>query len=56
MLNLTTMDEQVKTKCECKECGKTWNKGEQDDNETICLRCEALSIIKQDDIDNYDYE
>lgn len=56
MLNLTTMDEQTKTKCECKECGKTWNKGEQDDNETICLRCESLSRIRQDDLDNYDYE
>lgn len=36
-------------KCKCSECGKTWNKGEQEDNETICLRCEHLSSIPEND-------
>lgn len=49
-------DNQQPIKCKCEECGKTWNKGEQEDNETLCLRCDALARIRQDDIENYDYE
>lgn len=49
--------DQQPIKCKCSECGKVWNKGEQEDNETICLRCAHLSMIEQDeDFDRYEME
>ena len=39
-------------KCECQDCGKTWNKGDEGDNETTCLRCERLFWSVMDDIEN----
>jgi hypothetical protein len=26
--------------CKCENCGEEWILGDQEDNETICLRCE----------------
>ena len=43
--------ERSEIKCRCRECGKEWRKGEQDDNETICLRCEHLARISREDYD-----
>lgn len=37
----------MKTKCQCRECGKTWDKGEQGDNEKLCLRCERSQLHEQ---------
>ena len=52
-LKLITNDTiQDQPKCECTECGTTWYRGEMDDNETICFRCEYL--IEQEE--NEDYE
>lgn len=36
-------------KCQCKDCGKTFIKGEEGDNEYYCLRCEYLSTISEGD-------
>lgn len=37
-------DEENPQKCTCQDCGKTFNKGEEGDNEKFCLRCEHLEI------------
>ena len=35
-------------KCVCKDCGKQFNKGDEGDNEEVCLRCEAIFIAEID--------
>lgn len=40
-------------KCECKDCGKVFNKGEQEDNEELCLRCDAIDRMRQQDADEF---
>lgn len=37
-----------KIKCECRDCGKTFNKGDEGDNEKFCLRCERIAFHSQD--------
>lgn len=47
----------MKTKCQCRECGKTWNKGEQGDNEKLCIRCEREQLherFSEDEMDHFD--
>lgn len=40
--------DQEPIKCECKECGKPFNKGDEGDNEEYCLRCEYLSSMPEE--------
>lgn len=41
--------DQEPVKCECSECGKQFNRGDEGDNETVCLRCEHLSSISDEE-------
>lgn len=50
------MDEQQPIKCKCQDCGKTFNKGDEGDNEKFCLRCEHLSMLEAEDANECDYE
>jgi len=43
-------------KCTCKNCGKQFNKGDEADNETICLRCDRESLLTSDSFDEIEYE
>ncbi len=36
-------DENPIPRCTCKDCGRTFLKGTQGDNEEFCLRCEAIA-------------
>jgi hypothetical protein len=36
-------------KCKCNQCGKTWTKGQQGDNESICLRCDRVQTLQEFD-------
>jgi hypothetical protein len=36
-----------KTKCQCQDCGKFFNFGEEGDNEKFCLRCEHIALIEK---------
>lgn len=36
-------------KCTCQDCGKTFYYGDEGDNEKVCLRCEAIFMIKVDE-------
>ena len=31
-------------KCRCEDCGKTFNRGDEGDNERFCLRCERVAF------------
>jgi hypothetical protein len=44
------MSDENPIKCKCIECGKTWTKGDQGDNETMCLRCEQVDTHYENDI------
>lgn len=41
-------------KCECRDCGKVFNKGDEGDNEEFCLRCERQSLTEG--MDDAEYE
>jgi len=31
--------------CTCQDCGKTFEFGDEGDNERFCLRCEAIFMV-----------
>jgi len=41
-------------KCKCRECGKTFERGEEGDNEKLCLRCERELLISEMSEEEYD--
>lgn len=41
-------------KCKCRDCGRTFIKGDEGDNEEYCLRCERMSLTR--DMDQSDYD
>lgn len=41
-------DYEIPEKCICEDCGKTFNRGDEGDNEKFCLRCEAISTNEND--------
>ena len=47
------MDRDDLVKCVCKDCGKSFRKGDEGDNENYCLRCEYLAL-KDSDMDMYE--
>lgn len=36
-------------KCVCSKCGDTWDKGQQGDNETLCVFCEYDQTYSRDE-------
>lgn len=48
------MEYQERVKCQCEDCGKTFRKGDEGDNERFCLRCERQSFTRH--MDELDYE
>lgn len=52
MGTLFKIEEEDDGGCRCRDCGKRFNKGDEGDNETICLRCEANFLAQV----NYDNE
>lgn len=44
--------EEESDECTCEDCGKKFKKGDEGDNEKVCLRCEANFIAQK----NYDRE
>lgn len=46
--------ERLEIVCQCTECGRTWRRGEEADNETLCLRCERMSM--HESMDELDIE
>ena len=47
-------DESGPIKCECKDCGKVFDKGTEEDNETLCLRCEREAFLLNDQEEDYE--
>lgn len=41
--------EGTEVKCTCQDCGKTFNKGDEGDNEKFCLRCEHIALSEGED-------
>jgi hypothetical protein len=44
-------------KCKCQDCGKSFNKGDEGDNEEYCLKCERQSLTRnmsQEDYEDFD--
>lgn len=44
--------ERIDRKCRCRSCGRSFDRGTEGDNETICLRCERIEFISRDDYDS----
>lgn len=40
--------------CKCEDCGKTFRRGDEGDNERFCLRCEHVSRLERMDQDERD--
>lgn len=47
-------DNDLPIKCKCSECGKIFIKGDQEDNEELCLRCEHYGMISEDSEEYFD--
>lgn len=53
------MDNDTPIKCTCQDCGKTFVKGSENDNEKFCLRCERISERErwtEDEVDRHEME
>ncbi len=44
----------MKNQCQCEDCGKKFEKGDEGDNERFCLRCCEESRIARMDPDERD--
>lgn len=42
-------DQEIRTKCQCDDCGREFFKGDEGDNEKFCLRCERESQLEYED-------
>lgn len=47
------MSERSEIKCKCEDCGKTWCKGEEGDNERFCLKCQYSQMLSDMDPEEY---
>lgn len=47
----STSFDREREKCACEDCGKSFFRGDEWDNEKICLRCEAIYIVSLNDIE-----
>lgn len=55
------IDPEEVIECECSYCGKTFNKGDEGDNERMCLRCERITYLEESQEDrlwedDYDFD
>lgn len=41
-------------KCQCLDCGKTFRRGDEGDNEKYCLRCERINLVQDMSDEDYD--
>ena len=41
--------------CKCSNCGKEFIKGDEGDNETLCLRCDRELLLDSMSEEDYDY-
>lgn len=38
--------------CSCEKCGRTFERGSEEDNEKLCPKCERLEFITRDDYED----